>query len=171
MAQLRRAILIAILVVGVACGKDERGEDNVPAADGAVSDSARCIRMYPSGAGPVAPQEVVAQAVSECREDTSECRSPVACGGTVEGRICDESRLISWEAVRCVAAGAGLAEGLNGIGGGLVYNFRFRRITWSVGNTLYDRSRVGGDFGGQLFTIDGVTAELLEKSTWLRIRN
>ena len=101
---------------------------------------------YPRGTMPtVAPNDQIVQALGECRGDSGECLAQLACRGAAADRVCDAKLLITANAAVCVAEANGLGRGIQATPRtGLVYDFVFRRITWSVSNTMYEGDRGPG---------------------------
>ena len=130
---------------------------------------------YPRGTMPtVAPGDQITQALNECRGDDGDCKAPMACRGMPADRVCDAKVLITAQAATCVAEANGLARGIVATPRtGLVYDFVFRRITWSVSNTMYDGDRgerpdsgVGGVRGGQSVAVDAISGKVLTSFEW-----
>jgi hypothetical protein len=142
--------------------------------DGALKPASMCVAMHPRGTMPtVASNDQIVQAVNECRGDSGECLAPLACRGAPADRVCDAQMLITANAAVCAAETSGLARGIMATPRtGLVYDFVFRRITWSVSNTLYDGERgsrpdAGGALrGGQSMAVDAITAKVLNSFQW-----
>jgi hypothetical protein len=157
------ACVVGVVAI-VGCGGGEGGPKALPA----------CVMKYPRGTMPtVAPGDQITQAINECRGDDGVCRAQMACQGTPGDRQCDAKLFITAMAAICVADANGLARGIVATPRtGLVYDFAFRRITWSVSNTMYDGDRGvrpdagGGLRGGQSVTIDAITAEVLKSFEW-----
>jgi hypothetical protein len=162
----RRASFAVIVLLSAMGGCD--GDDDAPESLPA------CVMKYPRGTMPtVAPGDQITQAVNECRGDDGACRAMMACQGTPGDRLCDAKMFITAMAAVCVADANGLARGIVATPRtGLVYDFVFRRITWSVSNTMYDGDRGvrpdagGGLRGGQSVAIDAITAKVLRSFEW-----
>jgi hypothetical protein len=162
----RRVSLACLLLAAAHAGCDggEDGSESLPS----------CVMKYPRGTMPtVASGDQITQALNECRGDDGACRSQMACQGTPADRQCDAKLFITAMAAVCVAEANGLARGIMATPRtGLVYDFVFRRITWSVSNTMYDGDRGvrpdagGGLRGGQSVAIDAITAKVLTSFEW-----
>jgi hypothetical protein len=150
---------LAILVVATSCS----GDGALPSA---------CLSMFPAGTAPVAPADVLAQAMSDCNGDTGACTGNPPCGPS-SNRVCDASKLMTADAAVCFARAAGLGAGLQAPTAGLVYDFKARRIAWGVSNVLFDHPAQadgsGGDSGGQFFQIDAIDGAVLSSGQWSRI--
>jgi hypothetical protein len=150
---------LAILLVATSCS-----------GDGASSSA--CLSMFPAGTTPVAPADVLAQAISDCNGDTGACTGNPPCG-PISNRVCDASKLMTADAAVCFARAAGLTAGLQSPVAGLVYDFKARRVAWGVSNVLFDHPAQpdgsGGDSGGQYFQIDAVGGAVLSSGQWSRI--
>ena len=161
--RVRFAWVVFVLAAG-GCDGDAGSLEAMPA----------CVMKYPRGTMPtVASNDQIVQAVNECRGDAGECRAQLACQGTPADRVCEASMLITAGAAVCVAEASGLARGIMGTPRtGLVYDFMFRRITWSVSNTMYDGARGvrpdsgGAVRGGQSMAVDAISAKLLSSFEW-----
>jgi hypothetical protein len=169
----RRASLAVVLVAALVAGCDGDAADGGSDGNEARSLPA-CVMKYPRGMQqPAAPGDQIAQAMSECRGDDGECRAQQACQGAPANRQCDATLLISAQAAVCAAEAGGLKPGILATPRtGLVYDFVFRRITWSVSNTMYEGERGerpaagGGLRGGQSMAVDAITAKLLNSFEW-----
>jgi hypothetical protein len=162
---IRRAgVLSIVAVLAIGCDGDGGDSKELPA----------CVMKYPRGAMPtVASNDQIIQALGECRGDSGECLAQLACRGAVADRVCDAKLLITANAAVCVAEANGLVRGIQATPRtGLVYDFVFRRITWSVSNTLYEGDRgtrpdSGGALrGGQSLAVDAITAKVLNSFEW-----
>lgn len=127
-----------------------------------------------AGTSPTQPISALAQAVSNCQTGASVAVVPVGGGGTAGGpdaaaparqssADCDPSKIITHDAAVCIARAKGLAEGAYGYAAGLVYNYGYRRIIWTVQNTL--QSDANGK-GGTVMYIDATTGQVLDTSVW-----
>jgi hypothetical protein len=142
--------------------------------DDASKTLSACVMKHPRGTMPtVAPNDQIVQALNECRGDSGECLAQLACRGAAADRECDARPLITANAAVCVAEANGLTRGIQATPRtGLVYDFVFRRIAWSVSNTMYDGDRgtrpdSGGALrGGQSMAVDAITAKLLNSFEW-----
>jgi hypothetical protein len=160
----RASVFTVVAVLAMACD----GEHDASKALSA------CVMKYPRGTMPtVAPNDQIVQALNECRGDSGECLAQLACRGAPADRECDAKMLITANAAVCVAEASGLARGIQATPRtGLVYDFVFRRITWSVSNTMYEGDRgtrpdAGGALrGGQSMAVDAITAKLLNSFEW-----
>jgi hypothetical protein len=96
-----------------------------------------------------------------------------SCTGKVDDRICDSSRLITSEAAICIALAGGISEGLDLPRAGLVYNYQYRRIIWSVTNVIFraapDAGRGGRREEGDAWAVDAVSGEILDKDSYVTI--
>jgi hypothetical protein len=162
----RRVSLAWVVLAVAAAGCD--GDDD------ASKTLSACVMKHPRGTMPtVAPNDQIVQALSECRGDSGACLAQLACRGAAADRECDARPLITANAAVCVAEANGLTRGIQATPRtGLVYDFVFRRITWSVSNTMYDGDRgtrpdSGGALrGGQSMAVDAITAKLLNSFEW-----
>jgi hypothetical protein len=162
-----RLCLLWLLLLGSCAAATER---QVEEAD---SPEAACTHSHSGPSAVDASDPRVAQASETCRGDDGECTASVPCIGTVAERVCEVQRLVvSADAAICIAKLHGLTDGVAGISAELVYNHGYRRIVWNVANVTYDRSvdspptadgtATGSlDRGGQLFSIDAASGEVL----------
>jgi hypothetical protein len=164
---MTRRVSFAWVVLAVAAAGCDGGGDDPQALPA-------CVTKYPRGTMPtVASNDQIVQAINECRGDSGQCLAQLACRGTPADRVCDAKLLITAGAAVCAAEANGLARGIMATPRtGLVYDFVFRRITWSVSNTMYDGDRgtrpdAGGALrGGQSMAVDAITAKVLNSFEW-----
>ncbi len=80
------------------------------------------------------------------------------------GTDCDPSRVMTHDAALCVARASGLPEGIAPLKAGLHFDTRYRRIVWSVENTMHDEGN--GAKGGDSWVIDAITGAVLGRFLW-----
>ena len=140
---------------------------------GSTPPVSACVKEYPrEEMKAVASADAIRQAVSECQGDDGECRARTSCQGSAAGRSCQADAFITSDAALCVARDNGLEPSIGQLRASLVYDYAYRRVTWSVSNVTYDGARGnrpdagGGDRGGQALTIDAVDARVLTRYEW-----
>lgn len=111
-----------------------------------------CINDNPGDACPGDP------APSVCASVESEC----AASGVDD--VCASSEYITREAAACIAAAAGLTEGLEPWNITLLYNVRYERPIWTVQNT--EESTADGGESGRAVDVNAVTGEVLGILGW-----
>ena len=164
-------VAVALLLVPGACSSksiDTRAESGASTAadcgqkystsDGyGYGDSSDLAVAPPSNAdaGPVAPPlgpEVAAS--RDCANGRAAPDDPAACVA---------ANFMSVEAALCIARANSLAEGQTGLSGSLIYNYKLRRVIYSVRNTLHKEADKSD---GESISIDAITGAVLERGGW-----
>jgi hypothetical protein len=142
--------------------------------DGAVVtvQPSACLKEFPRADASVADEMTIDQAVTECEDDDGACQASATCSGSAEGRDCDANKLISAAAAACIAAEAGLEQGIGDFRTGLTYHYGYRRIIWDVSNVLFDHgtgdasNRTSVDKGGESIAVDAISGQTYEVLSW-----
>jgi hypothetical protein len=116
------------------CQSEQR--ESVRGAQDAGGDARRgdagCLMAHTRTTDLVAEPALLMAQLANCRDDSGQCMASTFCTGTADDRVCDSSQLITAEAAICIAQESGTSEGLESPRAGLVYNYKYRRIIWTV---------------------------------------
>jgi hypothetical protein len=108
-------------------------------------------------AGPVVPPAAPDVAASLA------CANAGAHEAPDDPAACKADAFMSVDAALCIARASGLAEGQSGLVGSLLYNYKLRRVIYSVQNTLHEEP---GRANGDVMAVDAITGAVLERGSW-----